>query len=129
MRALMLLLILTACATPARDERDDVFQAHLAGLSEQMAAGTMTRRQAAASARDKAAELFNDPQMTELWSYRVMLAEQVEKGETTVAQAEYLDQRKVNEIMERQKSSPQPIRTYQPAVTCRPDGYGAVRCR
>jgi hypothetical protein len=115
---------------PAPDPRDEAFQQHLGSLAAQMDAGSMTRKEAAVSARDRARALFGDPYMDELWSYRVVLAEQVEKGQTTVDQAAYLDQQKVNEIMERLKvAPPAQRRLFQPAVTCRPDGYGGVRCR
>lgn len=122
---------LAGCArAPAPDPRDEAFQQHLGSLAAQMDAGSMTRREAAVSARDRARTLFGDPYMDELWSYRVVLAEQVEKGQTTVDEAAYRDQQKVNEIMERLKvAPPAQRRAFQPAVTCRPDGYGGVRCR
>lgn len=134
MRALCVaaLISLSGCATePQVDLRDEAFEQHLAALAEQMDAGKMTRKEAAMSARDKANALFADPYMNELWSYRVVLAEQVEKGQTSVAQAAYLDQQKINEIMERVKVSPQPHRRiFPPAVICRPTGYGgAIRCQ
>lgn len=122
--------ILSCASAPVPDARDDAFDQHLSAIGQQLEAGTITRRHAAASARDKARELFADPYMEELWSYRVALADQVEKGRISLDQAAYLDQQKVNEIMERLKTSPAArAPAFRPTMTCRPDGYGGVRCR
>jgi hypothetical protein len=124
-------IALTACVTVQQsDPQQEAFDQHLAVIGAQLDAGMITRKQAAASARDKARQVFSDPYMDELWAYRVMLADQVERGQTTVNQAAYLDERKVNEIMERLRTSaPQQRALFRPTVTCRPDGYGGVRCR
>lgn len=112
------------------DDRDDAFQAYLSTLAAEMDAGKMTRKQAAVSAKARAHQLFGDPYMDELWAYRVVLADQVERGQTTLEQASYLDERKVNELMERVKaSSPASAPLIRPAVRCTPDGYGGIRCR
>lgn len=134
--AILLLALLVGCArSPARDVRDDAFQQQLSVIGEQMDAGKLTRKQAAAAARDRAREIFNDPYMNELWSYRVVLADQVERGETTLEQAAYLDERKVNEIIERQTARPTTGPTLgdrmrqQRGVRCTPGVSGAFTCR
>lgn len=125
---------LTSCARAPVNPRDDAFDQHLAWLGAQMESGQITRKQAAVSAREKAKALFRDPYMDELWSYRIYLSDEVERKAMTVEQASYLDDKKVNEIIERLKIASAQDRSnrptfFRPTTTCRPDGYGGVRCQ
>lgn len=129
---LAVLVLLGGCATPGPDPRDAEFARHSDWVQEQIGAGKMSRRDGAISARDKSRELgIADGYTEEVWAYRVMIGGQVDRGEITPDQAAYLDQQKVNDVLRRVSASapPPPKPIFSPAVTCKPDGYGGMRCR
>lgn len=99
-RYLFVLLMLFGCATPARDIDADI--------------------QAPLTAEAKA--------------YSAMLSAKMDRGEMSEEEARYLYTQKVNELADRASAAqraryPQRQPSLQPAIRCRPDGYGGAVCR
>lgn len=87
----------------------------------------------AGARNDPQGEAFVDSINAENNAYRAMLGGQIDRGEISVEQANYLLLQKQNQGRERierfaRERADQPS-VYPRAVTCRPDGYGGMRCR
>lgn len=65
-------------------------------------------------------------------SYSAMLSAKMDRGELSEEEARYLYTQKVNELTQRfeatQRARQQPRRPAPQTTTCKPDGYGAMRC-
>lgn len=135
-RYLFVLLMLSGCATaPKEDPRWAEFDRRMSGAEARLKAGEISKRDLAMTAVQSLQDLqINEPMMDEAWAYRVVLAGKVDRGEMTEDEARYLDTQKVNELTNRyeatQRARQQPRRPlFQPAIRCRPDGYGGTVCR
>lgn len=65
-------------------------------------------------------------------AYSAMLSAKMDRGEMTEEEARYLYTQKVNDLAQRfeatQRARQQPRRPAQQTTTCKPDGYGGMRC-
>jgi len=112
--ALLALALFAGCATPHyTDQREDEQNLYVLQVRKQLKAGKISNKEAVVAQRNNRRTLgIADSYTEELDAYRLVLAGKMDRKELSADEAHYLEQQKVNEIIERLEAG---IRTGAPA--------------